>query len=339
MMNLIAHVFFIALSLAAFSSAQAAINVAVTLSDIAPIVRSIGGNAVETITIMPSGADPHGFSLSAGDIQRVGNADLVVLANAELLVFEERLHAVIPNTPTVTWDDYQRHGGRLLDFPGNPRNPHGFWLDLTNGEAIARAVAEALVDVGADADAIGANLSTFVRELSSARGVSLALARDSGITGDTLVSAIPGVAYIINNLGIHVGEILLSEGAGYIGGSRLQAVSRNLQSGAANGIVCPVSMRDAKPGTVSRQLASDTGSKVSYVSFLSTGPASDSYIAQAYYNAALIVRDLSDGAPSYTIDNESGVSTVFVIGLIGTAVALAIIAILRRQRSGSRGRN
>ncbi len=336
-MNLIARVLLIALTVSAASSAHAAIRVSVTLSDIAPIVRSIGGDAVETITIMPSGADPHGFSLSAGDIQRVENAELVVLANAELLVFEERLHAVIPNTPTVTWDDYERHGARLLDFPGNPKNPHGFWLDLTNGEAIARAVAEALINLGADSGAIRSNLSAFVRELSSARDVGLALARDSGLSGDTLVAVIPGVAYIINNLGIHVGEVLLSEGAGYIGGSRLQAVSRNLQSGAANGIVCPVSMRDAKPGTISRQLASDTGSKVSYVSFLSTGPGSESYVAQAYYNAALIVRDLSDSAPSYSKRDGSAVSTVVVIGLIGAAIVLVIVAAMRRQRSGSRG--
>jgi ABC-type Zn uptake system ZnuABC Zn-binding protein ZnuA len=336
-MNLIARVLLISLTVSSASSAHAAIRVAVTLSDIAPIVRSIGGDAVETITIMPSGADPHGFSLSAGDIQRVENAELVVLANAELLVFEERLHAVIPNTPTVTWDDYERHGARLLDFPGNPKNPHGFWLDLTNGEAIARAVAEALINLGADSSAIRSNLSAFVRELSSARDVGLALARDSGLSGDTLVAVIPGVAYIINNLGIHVGEVLLSEGAGYIGGSRLQAVSRNLQSGAANGIVCPVSMRDAKPGTISRQLASDTESKVSYVSFLSTGPGSNSYIAQAYYNAALVVRDLSDNTPSYSTRDGSAVSTVVVIGLIGAAIVLVIVAAMRRQRSGSRG--
>lgn len=338
-MNLTARTLLITLLLFAASSAHAAIRVAVTLSDIAPIVRSVGSDAVETITIMPSGADPHGFSLSASDIQRVENAELVVLANAELLVFEERLRAVIPNMPTVTWDDYERNGARLLDFPANPRNPHGFWLDLINGEAIARAVAEALIDLGADSDTIRANLSAFVRELSSSRDVILALARDSGLSGDTLVAAIPGVAYIINNLGIHVGEILLSEGAGYIGGSRLQAVSRDLQSGAANGIVCPVSMRYAKPGTVSRQIASDTGSKVSYVSFLSTGPGSDSYIAQAYYNAALMVRDLSAAAPPDATCDGSAALMVVLIGVIGVAIALVIVAVLRRQRSGSRGGN
>lgn len=324
--------------LIAATSADAALRVAVTLSDIAPIVRSIGGDEVETITIMPAGADPHGFSLAAEDIRRVESADLIVLANAELLVFEERLRAGIPGKPAVTWDDYQRYGARLVDFPGNPKNSHGFWLDLTNGEAIARAVAAELTDSGADSAKVTANLRAFLRELTAAKEVSLELARDSGLAGDTLVASIPGVAYVINNLGIIVGEILLSEGAGNVGGSRLQAVSRDLRSGRANGIVCPVSMRDAKPGTVSRQLASDTGSKVSYVRFLSTGPGSDSYIAQAYFNAALIVRDLGDGAPP---SNENGGSFVLIsvgIALVGVFFLLVLVTIRQKNQSRSQGR-
>ncbi len=52
--------------------------VAVTTNILADVVRAVGGDEVEVIDLMPRGADPHSYSLSAADTRRVLEADLVV---------------------------------------------------------------------------------------------------------------------------------------------------------------------------------------------------------------------------------------------------------------------
>jgi len=307
--------------------------VAVTLSDIVPIVRAVGGDLVAPFAVMPSGSDPHSFSVSAEIVQRVRGAALIVFANTSFLSFEERLKHDLPGVPLVDWPEYEAYGARLLDFPGLARNPHGFWLDHVNGRAIAGAVANALVERGAPSEVITSNLLRFVEELEAAHATGRALADEAGLTGDTLVAVVPGVAYVVQNVGAVVGDILLpDEGTSGVNAAKLESVARKLHAKEARGIVCPLSMKEAKPGQAARQLAEDTGSRVIYVRFLSAGDGEGSYLSQAYYNAAMLTRKPCAEASALSGKTPPALVSLVVLGI----VVLALVFLLVRERRGKR---
>ena len=266
------------------------LRVAVTLSDIEPIVKAVGGDLVTTVSVLPSGADPHSFSPSATVMTQLQEAALIVYANPDLLDFERRLQENVPDIPAVTWQDYVNNGAALSDFPGQPQNAHGFWLDHGNARSIAQAVGTALVARGLPEETIRNGVAQFLAELDVSHNAGLRMIREAGIAGDTVVAAVPGVAYVVKNLGLHTGALLLREGAGFAGAAELNTIAGGLRSGQYKAVVCPASMREAKPGQVSRQLAEDTGSRVVYVRFLQTVEGESSYLAQSYSNAASLSR-------------------------------------------------
>jgi len=299
--------------------------VAVSLPDLVPIVQAVGGDMVQPYSIAPPGGDPHSFSPAAVDIRRLKQASLVVYANSSFLAFEARLSDASEGIPSVDWPDHRRHGARLASHPGMDPNPHGFWLDHRNAKAIAAAVAEALGSIGLPSDTVTADLRRFIADVDSAHADGLVLAERAGIAGDTFLLAVPGVAYAVENVGAVAGESLLHEGAGFVSGAALSRIVRKLESGSAGRIVCPVSMMNAKPGLVSRQLADETGSRVVYVQFVSGG---DSYLAQARYNAEALTATPSDAADGGA-DPEP---TTWRLVALGALLALAIAALMLRQR-------
>ncbi len=67
-------------------------TVVVTTNILGDVVSSMVGGAVEVVTIMPVGADPHDFSPSAQQIAQMGDADALIVNGAS---FEEGLLDVI----------------------------------------------------------------------------------------------------------------------------------------------------------------------------------------------------------------------------------------------------
>jgi len=308
--------------------------VTVTLSDIEPIVRAVGGDLVSSFVVMPSGGDPHSYSISAEVVRRAQDADLIVYTDTRNLAFEAHLRTNLPGVPAVDWPDYARHGARLFDCAGMPQNPHGYWLNFGNGRAIAIAVAEALVAHGAPREAIEANLRRFVEELDVARATGLALAEEAGLAGDTLIIAAPGIADIVGNLGMVPVNILVSEGGGFVSAAALDDVMRQLKRGTARAIACPGNLREAKAGDVARQLSEDTGRPIIWVRFLAG--ASGSYLSQAYYNAAVLTCPTT--AVRAATASSQGWTTPYVAAIAAlAAVVIAQAAYLLRRRTRNDG--
>lgn len=55
-----------------------AVTVTATTNILADVVRSIGGADIDVVDVMARGADPHSFGLSAADLQRVAESELIV---------------------------------------------------------------------------------------------------------------------------------------------------------------------------------------------------------------------------------------------------------------------
>lgn len=60
------------------------IKVTTTTTMLTDLVKTIGGDKVEVTGLMGEGVDPHLYSASAGDIEKLGNADIIVYGGLHL---------------------------------------------------------------------------------------------------------------------------------------------------------------------------------------------------------------------------------------------------------------
>jgi ABC-type Zn uptake system ZnuABC Zn-binding protein ZnuA len=255
------YVFAVLLLLSVAVPVKATETVLVTVSDFKPIVEAVVGDKLSVMEILPPGSDPHHFSLSKEDVGKIQGAKLIILANSEIIEFEKKIKEEHDNVL-----DFQDYNVSLEDFPGYPRNPHGYWLKPENGIKIAKAVRDRLLDIYPQyEDHFETNYKSFVkRVLESEREAKKMV---SELRGEKFVAAIPGVCYIASSLDLEIGAVLLSEGSGFLSGQELQKVKSKLLSGEYAGIIVPEFMKESKVGEVARQLAEDTNSRVIYVRF------------------------------------------------------------------------
>ena len=296
------------------------LQVAVTLTDLTPLVETVGGDAVAVRCVVPAGGDPHSFTLSAEMAASLHRADLIVFASTRFLEFEAEIRRSVPEKPCCDWEDYQARGAKLHDVPGLPQNPHGFWLSLNNAKAIAQAVADRILELWPEATQVRSNLARFLDELQTCQEVSGELAKQGG-TGRPYVAVVPGVADCILNLGLPVATVLLpTEGASFASARDVDQVVRKLRSGEWSGLVCPRIARGAKPAEVAEQIARDARSRVVYVSFLDPWTPGRSYLGQAYYNAAV----LSAGSGG-SGEGGAGMSARAAAALVGVPAVVVIV--------------
>ena len=73
------------------SSDDAPLSVVASTTIVEDLVKQVGGDRVAVESIVPSGADPHTFTLSPSDIRKTAEADLLVIVGAGLAAMEEDL--------------------------------------------------------------------------------------------------------------------------------------------------------------------------------------------------------------------------------------------------------
>ncbi len=131
------------------------IRVVATLHPLADLVREIGGERVEVMTLIPAGASPHAFEPTSGAILRAKGADLLVYMGAGLddwaseFAGEETLLLCLSEG---------------MELPDG--DPH-VWLDpVLVKEALAPQMAQALSEIAPDSsDYFRGNLRRLQREL------------------------------------------------------------------------------------------------------------------------------------------------------------------------------
>uniref|UniRef100_A0A7C4KYC1 Zinc ABC transporter substrate-binding protein n=1 Tax=Bellilinea caldifistulae TaxID=360411 RepID=A0A7C4KYC1_9CHLR len=89
------------------------LNVVVTTSIVADVVKNIGGERVTVTTLLPIGADVHNYEPAPQDVARVADADLVFVNGAGL---EEFLRVLIENAGAANRLIEVSAGIELRDF-------------------------------------------------------------------------------------------------------------------------------------------------------------------------------------------------------------------------------
>ena len=117
------------------------IRVTTTTTMLTDLVKTIGGNKVEVTGLMGEGVDPHLYSASAGDIEKLANADVIVYGGLHL---EGKMTEVFEKLSTL--DKAILNVGSKLDkkkvhlIDGETPDPH-VWFNTEMWETEARAVA------------------------------------------------------------------------------------------------------------------------------------------------------------------------------------------------------
>jgi len=289
--------------------AEDKVKVAVSISDFASILKEIGGNEVEIHYILPPYTDPHSFSLTREKIEEIKRADLVILANSELLSYEKKIKELYASN-YVDFPDYEKNGAKLLSFGDYNKNPHGYWLYAENAIAIAKTIAIKLQEITGK-DIYMERFVEFKRRVMNEVNCTVNESIVSGIYGKKVIAAVPGVCYIPANYGIWVDEVIASEGSATIGAREVEKIERKLKEGEYDGIIIPDFMKNSKVGEIASIIAHDTGSRIIYVKFVSN----ESYESVFLHNFIQFIQPVEIQESKYS--NE----------LIIMCIALSIFAI------------
>ena len=121
-------------------------QVVATSGIVAELTERVAGGDAEVIQLVPDGASPHDFELSAEDRQTLEQADLIAHNGAGL-------EAGIPveEADAPTWA-LAENAGELLPFEEDGEDPH-VWMDPTRTAAALDSLAVALGEVDPDATA------------------------------------------------------------------------------------------------------------------------------------------------------------------------------------------
>jgi zinc transport system substrate-binding protein len=134
------------------------VRVVASLYPLEFFAREIGGTHVEVEGLVPPGVEPHDFELSARDMERIGEADVLVYNGAGLERWAEKVADVVRGEHAVVVDASEgisllRAKGEEGDHEQGGTDPH-IWLDPVLAKRQAANILDGLVkaDPGHRAD-------------------------------------------------------------------------------------------------------------------------------------------------------------------------------------------
>ena len=155
-------------------------SVVVTFPVLGAVVTDLVGDRATVTVLMPNGVDPHDWSPSAKDIERVGKADLVIAnglgleagLDKALVEAEKRGVAVFRAGDHVTVR--QQANVAAGSGPVVAPDPH-FWVDPLAMRDVVLALEPALAAVGVDVTDRAPALATRLTELDAATRATLSV--------------------------------------------------------------------------------------------------------------------------------------------------------------------
>jgi zinc/manganese transport system substrate-binding protein len=169
-----------------------------TTGIVAELAERVAGADAEVVQLVPDGASPHDFELSAQDRQTLEEADLIVYNGAGL-------EAGIPieETDAPRWA-LAENAGELLPFEEGGEDPH-VWMDPTRTAAALDSLAAAMGEADpANSDGFEQRAGEYAGELrdldSTIREILATIPRD----GRSLVTSHDSLGYFADRYDLEV---------------------------------------------------------------------------------------------------------------------------------------
>lgn len=148
--------------------AQDKIRITTTIGMITDTVRNVGGDRVEVTGLMGPGVDPHLYRPSAGDINALGDADIIFYGGLEL---EGRLTDTLEminrsGTPTIpVSESVPTEHLRASETYEDQYDPH-VWFDVTLWKYVVEVISETLSEHSPDdAELFQGNADAYLTQL------------------------------------------------------------------------------------------------------------------------------------------------------------------------------
>ncbi len=281
-------------------------SVLVSIPELRSIVERIYGEKVDSVA--PANVDPHLFSITSRDLQRAKDARLLILANSEIIEFEEKLKNINPEV--LDFEDYE---ATILSFPGIGKNYHAYWLLPENTIKIAFRVKEKLSEIYPERREIyEQNFERFVDSMQlTMKEVEKIVAN---VKDHEFVAMDPHTAYAISALNLSVSFAFpeeVSPGAVELGKLRLKDK-------------CVVAIAEYQRGTKIEEIA------VKIASENRCGLAVLQVITDLSPESMLIYNAVSLSKPEYVENKENVV--VHILAFIAIVEAILLVAVWRSKR-------
>ena len=182
------------------------IKVTTTLNYYQNLIEEIGGDKVEVTGLMKEGEDPHLYVATAGDVEKLQNADLVVYGGLHL---EGKMTDIFANLS----NKYILNLGDQLDKPllhkedENTYDPH-VWFNTKFWAIQAKSVADKLSEILPESkDYFENNLQVYLKSLDEATEYIQAKINEIPKESRYLITAHDAFAYFAEQFGLQVKAI------------------------------------------------------------------------------------------------------------------------------------
>jgi zinc/manganese transport system substrate-binding protein len=241
------------------SATPAGPSVVVTYSVLGAVVADLVGERATVTVLMGNGVDPHDWSPSAKDIERVMNADIVV---ANGLGLEEGLEkaldeaekagvAVFHATDHIQVREVAEEGG-----DHGAGDPH-FWVDPISMREVVGALTEELATTGIDVADRGADLEKRLTDLDAETRATLA---DVPEANRKLVTGHESMGYFADRYGFElIGTVIPGlSSQGEVSAGELAALKAQIEAEGVSAIFTEI----GTPAAVVEAIGRETGAEV-----------------------------------------------------------------------------
>ncbi len=291
------------------------IKIVSTLQIFSTIAKRIGGDYVDSSYIVPPGTDIHDYSLTPQDVNKIENSDLVVLANSQFFAIDREIKSNAEGKEVLDFPDYN---ATLLPVGDLQKCYHGYWLYSQNTQGIARAIYLKLSAMDPAKEAyFKSRYLSFLTEVNATMNTSKNMMGESSMSGQGALLAVPGVFYIVKELGMRIDGLLVEGPNQFASQAQIEEYKEEIRDGKIKVIVNVKNMEDSKAGIIAREISKETGAKVVYLDIFS----SDNF-------SSLILGDAAILSSVNYVEEYSSVSCDYYPYIYTIVAMTAIIAII-----------
>lgn len=184
------------------------LRITTTTTMLKDLIQTIGGDKVEVINLMGEGVDPHLYNASAGDIEKLANADIIIYGGLHLEGKMGDIFGKLENSGKNILDVGSSLDKNLLIFHAeNIPDPH-VWFNTDLWLLEAEAVAVKLSDIDSkNKEYYMSNLENYKKEINNLTEYTKQRISEIPESKRVLVTAHDAFGYFAKQFGLEVKSI------------------------------------------------------------------------------------------------------------------------------------
>lgn len=286
----------------AFSQAEKKLCVASLNPVLSDFASEIGGSAIEILSVLPSGKDPHLFEPSPKEIREMAGSDIILASGFGLENYLEKLKPTLQKKSKIVevGKSVQNpisdcHGSHAACTHGNhgtgdAANPH-WWLSVSNAESAVETIARTFSDADPAHRALyNANAAAYLKKLQSLKkwiaNELSPLAQEKRV----LVTSHDALAYFARDYGFEVLPIVGINTADQPTSKKIRTVIDTIRSREVKAIFA----ENTENLKILNEIAKESGANLGgtlFVDGLGDSPA-DTYEKMMRHNVSTIAKSL-----------------------------------------------